>query len=144
MTAAATGGTLRRRMNGAWHFAGRWKTRIFYSFADQGFYSASNFLLTIFYASWLTLESFGTYVVVWTVALFIEAIQISLVTDSLPAIVSRYGRRNRERIDSAAFWLTVAFSLASSILLAGAAGVLATFSPAYASPLLVLALVNPF
>ena len=61
--------------------AHRWKGRIFFAFADQGLYSASNFLLTILYASWLPLDAFGRYVVIWTVSLFIEAIQISLVVD---------------------------------------------------------------
>ncbi|MGB7260261.1 MAG: hypothetical protein WBD48_19490, partial [Pseudolabrys sp.] len=134
---------MRKRLSGAWATAHQWKGRIFYAFADQGLFSASNFLLTILYATWLPLEDFGRYVVVWTISLFVEAIQISLVVDSLPAIFSRYGRRNRQRIDNAAFWVVVVFSLASSLLLAGSAAALSAPIPAYADPLLVLALVNP-
>lgn len=134
---------LRSRVHDAWLFTHRWKGRIFFAFADQGLFSASNFVLTILYATWLPIEDFGRYVVVWTVALFIEAIQGSLIIDSLPAIVSRYGRHNRQRIDSAALWVVIAFSIASSLLLAGAAAALSGWFPNYAGPLLVLALVNP-
>jgi len=134
---------LRSRVHNAWLFTHRWKGRIFFAFADQGLFSASNFVLTILYATWLPIEEFGRYVVVWTVALFIEAIQTSLVIDSLPAIVSRYGRRNRQRIDIAALWVVIAFSIASSLLLAGAAAALSGWFPNYAGPLFVLALVNP-
>ncbi|HMJ42380.1 MAG TPA: hypothetical protein VK522_08885 [Pseudolabrys sp.] len=133
----------RSRVRDAWLFTYRWKGRIFFAFADQGLFSGSNFVLTILYATWLPIEEFGRYVVVWTVALFIEAIQTSLVIDALPAIVSRYGRRNRQRIDIAALWVVIAFSIASSLLLAGAAAALSGWFPNYAGPLFVLALVNP-
>lgn len=121
----------------------RWRARIFFAFADQGLFSASNFVLTILYAAWLPIDDFGRYVVVWTVSLFIEAIQTSLVIDSLPAIASRYSRQNRQRIDIAATWVVVGFSLASSLALLGAAALVAVFFPNYADPLLVLALINP-
>lgn len=131
------------RLNGTWGVLRRWKGRIFFAFADQGLFSASNFVLTILYATWLPIDEFGRYVVVWTAALFIEAIQTSLVIDSLPAIASRYSRGNRPRIDIAAMWVVVAFSAASSLLLLGAAAVLAETYPNFAGPVLVLALVNP-
>jgi O-antigen/teichoic acid export membrane protein len=134
---------LRSRFNDAWIIAHRWKGRIFFAFADQGLFSTTNFVLTILYASWLPLDGFGRYVVVWTVALFIEAIQISLIVDSLPAIVSRYGRRNRQRIDNAAFWVVTVYSLATSVVIAGAAIIMSALYPSYAGPLYVLALVNP-
>lgn len=131
------------RFNGAWVTAQRWKGRIFFAFADQGLFSASNFVLTILYATWLPIDEFGRYVVVWTAALFIEAIQTSLVIDSLPAIASRYSRLNRPRIDIAAMWVVVVFSVVSSVLLLGAAAVLAETYANFALPVLVLALVNP-
>ncbi|MGN6463445.1 MAG: hypothetical protein ACTHLY_19895, partial [Pseudolabrys sp.] len=102
----------------------RWKARLLFAFADQGFYSATNFALTILYAVWLPIDDFGRYVVIWTAALFIEAIQSSLIIDALPAIVSRYSRRNRQRLDRAAIWVVAAFSLGSSVLLATAALIL--------------------
>jgi O-antigen/teichoic acid export membrane protein len=121
----------------------RWKGRIFFAFADQGLFSASNFALTIIYAAWLPIDDFGRYVVVWTASLFIEAIQTALVIDALPAITARYSRRNRQRIDSAATWVVVAFSLGSSLALFAAAAILSEILPSYAWPVLVLALVNP-
>lgn len=139
----AFGPLLRSQLTLAWATAHRWKARIFFAFADQGFFSASNFVLTILYATWLPIDDFGRYVVVWTLSLFIEAIQTSLVIDSLPAIVSRYGRRNRQRIDSAALWVVIGFSIASSLLLVAAAAVLSLSFPNYVAPLLVLAAVNP-
>jgi O-antigen/teichoic acid export membrane protein len=131
------------RFNGVWGTMQRWKGRIFYAFADQGLFSASNFVLTVLYATWLPIDEFGRYVVVWTAALFIEALQTSLVIDSLPAIASRYSRHNRPRIDIAAMWVVAGFSAISSVLLLGAAAVLAETYPNYAWPVLVLALVNP-
>lgn len=139
----ATSAGLRTHVHGAWTFANRWKGRIFFAFADQGIFSASNFVLTILFATWLPIDDFGRYVVVWTASLFIEAVQTSLVIDSLPAIVSRYGRRNRQRIDIAALWVVIGFSVASSLALAGAAAALSVSFPNYTGPLLVLALVNP-
>jgi O-antigen/teichoic acid export membrane protein len=131
------------RLSVAWGTVRRWKGRIFFALADQGLFSASNFALTIIYAAWLPIDDFGRYVVVWTASLFIEAIQTSLVIDALPAITARYGRRNRQRLDSAAMWVVLAFSLGSSLALLGAAAVLAETLPNYAWPVLVLALVNP-
>jgi O-antigen/teichoic acid export membrane protein len=139
MTALA----LQNFLSNAWALTHRWKGRIFFAFADQGLYSATNFLLTILYASWLPLDSFGRYVLVWTVSLFVEAVETSLIIDSLPAIVSRYGRRNRHRIDVSAFWIVVIFSVVTSALLAGAALFLVAPLPNYVAPLLVLAAVNP-
>lgn len=136
---AAPGG----RLSAAWSTVQRWKGRLFFAFADQGLFSATNFVLTIVYASFLPIDDFGRYVVVWTASLFIEAIQTSLVIDALPAIAARYGRRNRQRIDSAAIWVVIGFSLGSSAMLAAAAVLLAEIFPNYAWPILVLALVNP-
>jgi O-antigen/teichoic acid export membrane protein len=141
VTALSTG--IPGRMSAVWTTLDRWKGRILFAVADQGVFSATNFALTIVYAAWLPIDDFGRYVVVWTAALFIEAIQISLVIDALPAITSRYGRRNRQRLDSAALWVVFAFSLASSLVLIGAAAILAETFPSYAWPVLVLALVNP-
>ena len=135
--------TLRERLGGVWQLAHRWKRRVLFAFVDQGVYSLTNFLLTIFYASWLPLDEFGRYVVVWTVALFIEAIQVSLIVDSLPAIISRHGRRNRARLDTAAFWVTAGYSGITSLALAAAAVALSAWRPLYVDALLALALVNP-
>ncbi|MCW5683611.1 MAG: hypothetical protein KIT85_04385 [Pseudolabrys sp.] len=131
------------RISAAWATMRRWKMRLVYAFADQGLYSATNFALTILYAVSLPIDDFGRYVVVWTAALFIEAIQTSLIIDALPAIVSRYSRRNRQRLDRAAIWVVAVFSLGSSALLAVAALILSQTFPTYAWPAVVLALINP-
>ncbi|MFA6264142.1 MAG: hypothetical protein WC670_00300, partial [Pseudolabrys sp.] len=138
---ASTG--LRSRLGSAWSFAHRWKGRIFFAFLDQGLYSSTNFVLTVLYAWWLPLDDFGRYVVVWTAVLFIEAVQNSMIIDSLPAIVSHHGRRNRGRIDVAAFWVVAAFGGVSSALLLAAAAVLWAAHSAYALPVFVLAWANP-
>ena len=133
----------RGRLGRAWSLAHRWKGRILFAFLDQGLYSTTNFVLTVLYAWWLPLEDLGRYVVVWTAVFFIEAVQNSMIIDSLPAIVSHHGRRNRGRIDVAAFWVVGAFGAVSSALLLAAAAVLAALDSAYALPVLVLAVVNP-
>ncbi|HXD44312.1 MAG TPA: hypothetical protein VN655_04185 [Pseudolabrys sp.] len=134
---------MRERLGGMWRLAQRWKRRVLFAFVDQGVYSLANFLLTILYASWLPLDDFGRYVVVWTVALFIEAIQVSLIVDSLPAIVSLHGRSNRARLDTAAFWVTAGYSGATSLALVVAALVLGAWRPVYMGALIALAIVNP-
>jgi O-antigen/teichoic acid export membrane protein len=134
---------LRQHVGGAWRLAHRWKRRVLFAFIDQGVYSTTNFLLTILYAAWLPLDDFGRYVVIWTVALFIEAIQTSLIVDSLPAIVSRHTRTNRARLDSPAFWVVAGYSGLTSAALVAAALAVGAWKPPYASPLLALAAVNP-
>lgn len=135
--------TLGQRLDSVWQLAHRWKRRVLFAFVDQGVYSITNFLLTIFYTWWLPLDDFGRYVVVWTVALFIEAIQVSLIVDSLPAIVSRHGRNNRARLDTASFWVTAGYSGITSLALAAAVPALGAWRPVYIDALIALALVNP-
>jgi len=135
--------TFRERLGEVWQLAHRWKRRVLFAFIDQGVYSLANFLLTVLYASWLPLDDFGRYVVVWTVALFIEAIQVSLIVDSLPAIASRHGRHNRTRVDTPAFWVVMGYSAITSLLLVAAALALDLWRPAYVGALLALAIVNP-
>ena len=77
LTARLGAVNLRQQVGGAWRLAHRWKRRVLFAFIDQGVYSTTNFLLTSLYAAWLPLDDFGRYVVIWTVALFIEAIQTS-------------------------------------------------------------------
>lgn len=145
MTAVDQGATtsLRMRLRSARGVAQRWKGRIFFAFLDQGLTSTTNFALTVMYAWWLPLDDFGRYVVVWTALLFIEAVQSATIIDTLPAIVSHHGRRNRARIDVAAFWVVAGFGLVSSMLLVGAAALLWGINSPYALPVLVLALANP-
>jgi O-antigen/teichoic acid export membrane protein len=142
-TARAAPLGLRARLGETWLLAHRWKGRLFFAFADQGIYSATNFLLTVLYASWLPLDTFGRYVVLWTVSLFIETVQSSLIVDSLPAIVSRHGRRNRQRLDAAALWVVLGYSAATSFLLLAAAIAIIPWRPIYTAPLIALAFANP-
>ncbi len=50
---------------------------------------------------YLPLDSFGRYVIVWSISLLIENAQVSLILDSMPAIVSRHGQQSRQRLDVA-------------------------------------------
>jgi O-antigen/teichoic acid export membrane protein len=123
--------------------ARRWKRRILFAIIDQGLSSGTNFLLTILYAAWLPLESFGQYVILWTVALFIEVVQISLIIDPLPTLASRFGPTNRERIDAAAAWVTLAYGGATSLVLLAAIPLWSVSAPEMAVPLVCLAAINP-
>jgi O-antigen/teichoic acid export membrane protein len=133
---------MRARLAAAWQVGRRWQSRILFAFVDQGAYSLSNFLLTILLAAWLPLDTFGHYVVLWTASQFIEAIEIALVVDSLPAIFSRHGRRSRARLAASALWVVVGYSIITSLCLVAAAAMLAAWQPLYGSALLVLAVVN--
>jgi O-antigen/teichoic acid export membrane protein len=123
--------------------AHRWKGRIFYAIVDQGAGSAANFLATILYAAWLPLDSFGHYVLLWTISLFIENLQIALMIDGLPALVSRFGRSNRQRIDAAGAWVALGFGGATSLLLLAAVPFVAWWTPEFVIPVLCLAAINP-
>jgi O-antigen/teichoic acid export membrane protein len=67
-----------------------------------------------------------------------------LIVDSLPAIVSRHGRQNRRRLDTAAFWVVVGYSMVMSAVLVAAALIISLWRPVYMGALLALALANPF
>jgi len=137
---------MRARLAAAGRMAHRWKGRVFFAFVDQGAYSLTNFLLTVLYASWLPLEAFGQYVVVWTVALFIEAIEVALIVDSLPAIYSRLSRLNRHgraRLDAAALWVVVGYGVFTSLCVVVTAFAIGAWQPAYVGALLALAAINP-
>jgi O-antigen/teichoic acid export membrane protein len=123
--------------------ARRWKGRLLFATIDQGLTSGTNFLLTILYAAWLPLESFGQYVVLWTVALLIEVVQISLIIDPLPTLASRFGRTGRERIDAAATWVVLAYGGATSLVLLVASPLWSVSAPEMAVPLVCLAAINP-
>jgi O-antigen/teichoic acid export membrane protein len=123
--------------------AHRWKGRIFYALIDQGVGSAANFVATILYAAWLPLDTFGHYVLLWTVSLFIENLQISLTIDALPALVSRFGRSNRQRIDAAGAWVALGYGGVTSALLLAAVPIVAWWLPEFAIPVVCLAAINP-
>ena len=123
--------------------AHRWKGRILFAIIDQGFGSATNFLATILYAAWLPLDSFGNYVILWTLSLFIETVQIALMIDGLPALVSRFGRSNRQRIDTAGAWVALGYGGVTSLLLLAVVPVLAVWDGEFVAPLVCMAAINP-
>ena len=122
----------------------RWKGRILFAFADQGLFSASNFILTMLYAAWLPIDD------VRPLRRRMDGVALHRGDSDLADRSTRCRRsqaatagRNRQRIDVAATWVVVGFSVASSLLLLGAAALVATFLPNYAGPLLGSRLVNP-
>jgi O-antigen/teichoic acid export membrane protein len=144
MFSRLTAASVRSRLSNTWHLAHRWKRRILLSLTDQGLYSTTNFVLTILYATWLPLDAFGRYVVIWTIAILIEGLQISLMMDTMPALVSQYGRRNRHRIEAAGTWVVLVFAAGTSILMLAAIPVVGSWTSHFTIPLLCLAFVNCF
>jgi O-antigen/teichoic acid export membrane protein len=130
-------------LSAAWTIAHRWKGRIFLALVDQGFASAANFLLTVLYATWLPLDDFGRYVVVWTVSVLVESFQVALILDSMPSIVSRFGQRNRQRIDTAGTWVVLIYGGLTSVLILAAIPLVALWTHEFTLPLICLAAVNP-
>ena len=130
-------------LSAAWTIAYRWKGRIFCALIDQGFASAANFLLTVFYATWLPLDDFGRYVIVWTVSVLVESFQVALILDSMPSIVSRFGQRNRQRIDAAGSWVVLIYGGLTSVLILAAIPLVAVWTHEFTVPLICLAAVNP-
>lgn len=128
----------------AWSMAHRWKGRIFYAVLDQGFASSANFLLTILCVVWMPLDAFGRYVIVWSVSLLVETAQVSLILDAMPAIVARYGQRNRRRLDAAGLWVVLIYgALTSAVILMSVPG-FRIWAPEFVLPMLCLAAANPF
>jgi O-antigen/teichoic acid export membrane protein len=133
-----------RAFSAARGIAQRWKGRIFLALTDQGLGSAGNFLLTILCVIWLPLDGFGRYVLVMSVSLLIEVGQASLILDSMPAVVARYGQRNRRRLEIACLWVVLIYSALTSAVVLLSAGVFSLWAPEFALPLLCLAISNPF
>lgn len=131
-------------LTSAWSMAQRWKGRIFYAVLDQGFASGANFLLTILCIVWMPLDAFGRYVIVWAISLLIETGQVSLILDPMPAIVARYGQRNRKRLDIAGFWVVVLYGLLTSLLLLASIPGFMRFAPEFVLPIACLAAANLF
>ncbi len=123
--------------------ARRWRARLAFAVLDQGAASTANFLQTILYAIWLPLDDFGRYVIVWSVSLLIENAQIALIMDPMPAVVARYGQRNRRRLDSAGGWVVLAYGALASVLILCALPFVARFAAEFTLPLLCLAVANP-
>jgi O-antigen/teichoic acid export membrane protein len=130
-------------LTAGWAMARRWSNRILLAIVDQGAASTANFVLTILAAVWMPLDDFGRYVLIWSASVLIESAQVALITDSMPAIVSRYGRTNRHRLNVAGMWIVLAYSGVTSALILAAVPIAAVFAPAFALPLLCLAAVNP-
>jgi O-antigen/teichoic acid export membrane protein len=128
----------------AWLMARRWKGRIFFAVLDQGFASTANFLLTILCVVWLPLDAFGRYVIVWSISLLVEIAQISLVLDTMPAIVARYGQRNRRRLDVAGLWVVLIYGALTSVLIVASVPGFMYWAPEFVLPILCLAAANPF
>jgi O-antigen/teichoic acid export membrane protein len=131
-------------LKAAWTMAHRWKGRIFLAITDQGLASTANFLLTILCVLWLPLDDFGRYVIVWSISLLVETAQASLILDAMPAIVARYGQRNRRRLDVAGFWVVLIYAAGTSALILLAVPAFAYWAPEFTVPLLCLAASNPF
>jgi len=128
----------------AWMMAHRWKGRLVLAVLDQGMASTANFLLTILCVVWLPLDAFGRYVIVWSISLLFETAQASLILDAMPAIVARYGQLNRKRFDTAALWVIVIYSGATSLLIVASVPGFMRWAPEFVLPILCLAAANPF
>lgn len=131
-------------LTSAWQMVRRWKGRIFYAVLDQGFASSANFLLTILCIVWLPLDAFGRYVIVWSLSLLIETGQTSLILDAMPAIVARYGQRNRKRLDVAGLWVVLLYGALTSLLLLASVPGFMRWAPEFVLPILCLAVANLF
>ena len=131
-------------LTSVWSMVRRWKGRIFFAVLDQGFASSANFLLTILCIVWLPLDAFGRYVIVWALSLLIETGQVSLILDPMPAIVARYGQRNRKRLDVAGLWVVVLYGLLTSLLLLASVPGFMHWAPEFVLPILCLSAANLF
>jgi len=131
-------------LTSAWLMMQRWKGRIFFAVLDQGFASSANFLLTILCIVWLPLDAFGRYVIVWSISLLVETGQVSLILDPMPAIVARYGQRNRKRLDVAGLWVVLLYGLLTSLLLLASVPGFMRWAPEFVLPILCLAAANLF
>jgi O-antigen/teichoic acid export membrane protein len=134
----------RAAVNNLLTMARRWRARLMFAVFDQGAASTANFLQTILYAIWLPLDDFGRYVIVWSISLLIENAQVSVIMDTMPAVVSRFGQRNRQRLDSAGAWIVMIYGALVSLLILAALPFVALLAPAFVLPLLCLAAANPF
>jgi O-antigen/teichoic acid export membrane protein len=123
----------------------RWLGRGFWALSDRGLFSVSNFVLNILLARWLTPDGYGAFAVAFTVFLLLGAVHSGLLTE--PMLVfgpAKHGDRFSEYLGVLLVW-HVAFALAGSLLLIGAAAALHALGWSVTSrTLLALSVASPF
>jgi len=61
----------------------------------------------------------------------------------MPSIVSRFGQRNRQRIDAAGTWVVLIYGGITSVLILAAIPLVALWTHEFTASLICLAAVNP-
>lgn len=135
-TLQGTGREVPRRWN--WFSAGCWAV------IEQGTFAASNFLMNVLLARWLTPHDYGSFTAVYAAFLLLGTVHSGLVTE--PMLVfgpGKYQGQSRAYLSAVmrVHWL---FAMMAGLLLAGAAGVCwAAGSGGIGAILLVMALAQP-
>lgn len=97
----------------------RWLGKGFWAIMDKGLYGASNFILNVLLARWISEQAYGAFTVAFSVFILLLAFYIALFTE--PMLVfgsSRYTNRFREYI-GVLLHGHLGFTLLSSLILFG-------------------------
>jgi O-antigen/teichoic acid export membrane protein len=124
---------------------GRWMSKGFWAVTDQGLFAASNFVLNVMLARWLTPQGYGAITVALTAFLLIETLHRALLTD--PMLVfgpGRYEERSPEYVSVLLYGHLGFSALGVLALLIAGLGFDLWGSGSISSALLALAFAVPF
>jgi O-antigen/teichoic acid export membrane protein len=122
----------------------RWGARSVASVLDQGLFSGSNFLLSLFLARWLAPGEYGVFAVAFSIFLFAAGFHNALILDPMYVLGSARHDSDPRGYLGTLLWLHAGLAVVMSAVLAGAAGVLWAFHSTLAGSILSLAAGSPF
>ena len=115
----------------SWPSLGRWMAGVTWAIADQGLFSASNFLPAIFLARWLSSTEYGAFVTTYAALLLLSVLHNGVLVEPLVVFGSAYDRSAFSRYIRVVLGEHLRLTLAASTIFAatGALFVLAGQQP---------------
>ena len=88
-----------------------------WTIADQGVVSGVNFITGLLIARFLGIEAFGVFTLVWMAVLFVNSIQIAMISAPMMTIGPKQSDEERASYYGAVVMNQLIFSISTSILL---------------------------
>ena len=123
----------------------RWLTKGFWAISDQGLFAASNFVLSVLLARWLTPDDYGVFSTVFAVFILIGVLHTATLSEPMLVFGSgKYKNRLSEYLGVLVYGHVVFAAMGSAILLLASLAFALIHSGSLATVLLTLALAEPF
>jgi O-antigen/teichoic acid export membrane protein len=123
----------------------RWLGKGFWAVADQGLFAASNFVLSVLLARWLSPQDYGAFAAAFAVFLFVGTLHTGLLTEPMLVFGSgRYKERLSEYLGTLLYGHAVFGLLSGCALLLASLGVALLGLRGLSTVILALAFTGPF